>query len=166
MVFAGLTKLIRMAKYLNKNGNRGRMVEKKPESEEDMENLVYFTRRKIDGGSAFAYVYRQKCPKCGKALMGKPRGDKGEVKIRAKEYVCPECGHSVEKKAYEESLMANIIYECPKCKNKGEIQIPFKRKKVKGVDALKFSCEKCGQEILVTKKMKEVKGKKKEPEDF
>jgi len=141
------------------------MLEKKPESEEDMEKLVYFTKRRLDSGSVFAYVYRQKCPKCGKALMGKPReGEK--VKIRAKEYVCPSCNYSAEKKEYEESLKANIDYACPKCRYHGEIQIPYKRKKIKGVDALKFECEKCRAEILVTKKMKEVKGKKEVPEEF
>ena len=142
------------------------MLDKKPESDEDMDKLLYFTKRKTDIGSVFAYVYRQKCPKCGKALMGKPR-EGGKVKIRAKEYVCPSCGNSAEKKEYEESLKANIDYVCQKCKHHGEIQIPYKRKKIKGVDALKFACEKCGNEILVTKKMKEIKGKKKEaPEEF
>ena len=141
------------------------MLEKKPESDQDMDRLLYFTKRKSDNGSVFAYVYRQKCPKCGKSLMGKPRDEEGNVKIRAKEYVCPSCGNSIEKKEYEESLKANIDYVCPKCRHHGEIQIPYKRKKVKGVDALKFNCEKCGQEILVTKKMKEVKGKKEEIPD-
>ena len=130
------------------------MIEKKPESDADIERVIYYTQRRIGSGYASAWVYRQKCPKCNKGLMGKPR-DKGKVKIRAKEYVCPDCGNSVEKKEYEESLMANIEYVCPKCKYKGEIQIPFKRKKVQGMDALKFSCEKCGEVILITKKMKE-----------
>ncbi|MEM4336934.1 MAG: hypothetical protein QXG86_02935 [Candidatus Woesearchaeota archaeon] len=143
------------------------MLEKKPETEEDIEKLVYFTKRKIDAGSVFVYVYRQKCPKCKKSLMGKPKNEKGEVKIRAKEYVCDSCGYAVEKKKYEEELKTNIIYECPKCKYHGEIQIPFKRKKIKGVDALKFNCEKCGFEFIVTKKMKELKDNKKEiPEEF
>ena len=137
------------------------MLEKKPESDADIEKLIYYTQRKIgDYGHAVTWVYRQKCPKCGKGLMGKPRDEKtGKPKIRAKEYVCPDCGHSVEKKEYEESLTANIEYICPKCKNQGKIQIPYKRKKVQGMDALKFSCEKCGETILITKKMKEKGGK-------
>lgn len=137
------------------------MIEKKPESDSDLDRVLYYTQRKIGNGHATAWVYRQKCPKCKKGLMGKPRDSSGKVKIRAKEYVCPDCGNSVEKKEYEESLMANIEYVCPKCGNKGEIQIPFKRKKVQGMDALKFNCEKCGETILITKKMKE-KGEPKE----
>ena len=136
------------------------MLEKKPETDADIEKLIYYTRRKIGSGYAVAWVYRQKCPKCGKGLMGKPRDEKtGKAKIRAKEYVCPDCGNSVEKKEYEEGLTANIEYTCPKCKYEGKIQIPYKRKKVQGMDALKFSCEKCGETILVTKKMKEKGGK-------
>lgn len=130
------------------------MIEKKPESEADIERIIYHTRRKIGNGSATAWVYRQKCEKCKKGLMGKPRGEEGNVKIRAKEYVCPECGNTIEKKEYEESLNANIEYACPKCNHKGEMQIPYKRKKVQGMDSLVFNCEKCNEKILVTKKMK------------
>ena len=135
------------------------MLEKKPETDAEIEKLVYYTQRKIrPNGHAAAWVYRQKCPKCGKGLMGKPRDEKtGKVKIRSPDYICPDCGHAVEKKAYEESLTANVEYICPKCRYKGEIGIPFKRKKVQGMDALKFSCEKCGETILITKKMKEKK---------
>jgi len=137
------------------------MLEKKPETDADIDRVIYYTQRKIGNGRAAAWIYRQKCAKCKKGLMGKPRDSDGHVKIRAKEYVCPDCGYSVEKKEYEEGLAANIEYVCPKCGNKGEIQIPFKRKKVQGMDALKFSCGKCGETILVTKKMKE----KGEPKD-
>ena len=137
------------------------MLEKKPESDAEIEKLVYFTQRKISpNGHATAWVYRQKCPKCGKGLMGKPRDEKtGKVKIRAPEYVCPECGYSVEKKAYEESLTANIEYKCPKCRNEGELQIPYKRKTFQGVPSLLFECQKCGEKIAITKKMKEPKKK-------
>ena len=127
------------------------MTLKQPES---MEELVYFTKRSIGEGYAKTWVFKEKCPKCKKAFMGKPRGKDGKVKIRATEYVCPECEYTVPKKEYEESLTANISYTCPSCKFEGEIQIPFKRKKVKGVDSLVFNCEKCNEKILITKKMK------------
>lgn len=144
------------------------MAEKKPESEEDIEKLVYFTQRRIDGGYAVAWVYRQKCAKCNKGLMGKPRDDKtGKAKIRSPEYVCPECGNSVEKNEYEETLTANIEYKCPECGNESVIQIPYRRKSFQGVKALVFECEKCGEKIAITKKMKEPKKKKKGvPSDF
>ena len=124
---------------------------KKPES---MEECIYFTRRSIDNGEVTAWVFRKLCPKCGKGLMGKPRDKEGNVKIRAKEYVCPKCGYTVKKKEYEESLTANIEYTCPHCGHKGEIQVPFKRKKMAGVDTLRFQCQKCGKNIDITKKMK------------
>jgi len=143
------------------------MVEKKPETDADIEKLIYYTQRKIGRGKAVAWVYRQICGKCKKGLMGKPRDDKtGKAKIRSPEYVCPECGNSVEKKEYESSLMCNIEYSCPKCGNKGELQVPYKRKAFQGVPAIVFECEKCGEKIAVTKKMKELKKKKSAPEDF
>lgn len=134
---------------------------KEPES---MDELVYFTKRTINNGRVKAWVYREKCPKCQKALMGKPKDEKGKVKVRAKEYQCPECKHTVKKQAYEDTLTANIKYTCPHCSHSGETQVPFKRKKVKifdeeegrekNVDALQFQCEKCKQKINITKKMK------------
>ncbi len=132
---------------------------------ESMDECIYFTRRQLkDKGKAVAWVFREKCPQCGKAMMGKPKGPDGKVKIRAKEYTCPECGHTVEKGAYEDTLTANIQYTCPYCGNEGEHQMSFKRKKVKmfddeaqkdvTVDALKFQCSKCKKDLFVTKKMK------------
>ena len=131
------------------------MALKFPESTAE---CIYFTRRTIDAGKAMCWVFKEKCPKCGKALMGKPV-EKGKVKIRAKEYICPECKHTEEKVAYEEKLTASIAYTCPKCKHLGEIQIPFKRKSVDGVKALVFNCAKCSEKIAVTKKMKDLKKK-------
>lgn len=127
---------------------------KEPES---MEELVYFTRRDIGSGKVMAWVSRRSCPKCGKAPMGKPVGTDGHVKIRAKEYVCPSCGHTVEKQEYEESLTCEIKYTCPHCGNIGEIEVLFKRKKYQGIDAVVFNCEKCGKAIAITKKMKKEK---------
>ncbi len=123
---------------------------------ESMDELVYWTSRKIGNGYVKAWAYREDCPVCGKAKMGKPRDEKGNVKIRAKYYVCPECGHEIEKKEYEESLTAQIIYTCPNCSYKGETEIPFKRRKYKKVDALVFECQRCKEKIPITKKLKEV----------
>jgi len=125
---------------------------KKPES---MEEVVYFTRRAVDNGKIMAWAFKEMCPECGKALMGKPV-EKGKVKIRAKEYVCPECDHTVEKKEYEETLTLSVEYTCQHCGNNGEAQIPFKRKNYQGVKAFVFKCSKCGKDIPVTKKMKEI----------
>jgi len=130
------------------------------------EECVYFTNRPIDiKGKVKCWVYREKCPKCKKGLMGKPRDSKGKIKIRANEYVCPECGYKVEKQEYEDTLTASIKYTCPKCEYNGEIEIPFKRKKFQGVESLKFECQKCKNPILITKKMKEIKSKDKEDDE-
>ena len=126
------------------------------------EECVYFTNRSLgEKGEVMCWVFRKTCPKCNKTVMGKPKDKKGKVSIRAKEYVCPNCGYKEEKKQYEESLTASIRYACPKCSHKDETQLPFRRKKIEGVDALVFSCQKCQERILVTKKMKEV-GEKEE----
>jgi predicted RNA-binding Zn-ribbon protein involved in translation (DUF1610 family) len=95
--------------------------------------------------------------------MGKPVV-KGKVKIRATEYQCPECNYTVQKEEYEDTLSAEIMYDCPHCGFKGDIKIPFKRKKVQlfdeetqkktAAEALRFPCEKCKQNIDITKKMK------------
>jgi predicted RNA-binding Zn-ribbon protein involved in translation (DUF1610 family) len=140
------------------------MALKKPQS---VNECVYFTQRGLGAnqeGDAVVWVLRELCPKCKKTLMGKPKDKKGKTLIRAKEYVCPACGYTLEADAYGETLTANIEYTCPFCKYKGEIQIPFKRKKVqmfdeikmkkKMVESLRFQCEKCKKNIDVTKKMK------------
>ena len=134
------------------------MVLKQPES---MDECVYFTQRSIDDGkgSVKVWVFKQTCPKCGKAIMGKPRDKKGKVLTRAKECVCPSCGYSVEKQAYEDSLTANAEYKCPSCGSSGETHIPFKRKNIEGIPTLRFQCSKCKTHIDVTKKMKAKKSK-------
>lgn len=129
-----------------------------------MDECVYFTRRILmDTGKVMAWVFRQPCPKCRKAMMGKPVGDGGSVKIRAKEYVCPACKYTVEKVEYEETLTCNIMYTCPKCKNQGEATAPYKRRAWQGVPAIVFECGKCKEKLGVTKKLKE--GKKKSEVD-
>ncbi|GIU69860.1 MAG: hypothetical protein KatS3mg002_1096 [Candidatus Woesearchaeota archaeon] len=126
-----------------------------------MDECVYFTNRTIGEkltGSVRCWVFREKCPKCKKGMMGKPV-ENGKIKIRATEYVCPECNYSEDKKTYEEKLTANIDYVCPKCNYHGQLQIPFKRKVIMGVKTLRFNCEKCNETIDITKKMKEIKKK-------
>ncbi len=127
-----------------------------------MDDLIYWTNRSIDKGKVMVWVPRQSCPKCQKATMGKPVGEEGNVKIRAKEYVCPACKYTVEKIQYEESLTANALYTCPSCQYKGEYVGPFKRKNIEGVLTFRFPCGKCSKNIDVTKKMK---GKKKKSSD-
>jgi uncharacterized CHY-type Zn-finger protein len=129
------------------------MLLKEPQS---MDELVYFTRRDIGAGKARCWVFKEKCPKCKNAFMGKPVV-KGKVKVRAKEYVCPSCEYLVEKLAYEESLTANVHYVCPACSFSGYAQVSFKRKRIDGILALQVACEKCKGKINITKKMK-VKG--------
>ncbi|MGV8086442.1 MAG: hypothetical protein ACP5N1_02315 [Candidatus Woesearchaeota archaeon] len=139
-----------------------------------MDECVYFTNRNIGekfNGSARCWVFRQQCPKCKKAFMGKPVVD-GKAKIRALEYVCPNCKYTVPKQEYENTLTANVDYVCPICSFHGGISLPFIRKKVEGVSTLRFPCEKCKSPIDVTKKMKEIKKKDKKgkaavvPEDL
>ena len=81
------------------------------------------------------------------------------MKIRAKEYVCYECGYTVNKEEYEETLMACVDYTCPECKHKADTQILFKRKSISGVKTIRIKCEKCNANIDVTKKMKVPKKK-------
>ena len=139
------------------------MAYRKPES---MDECVYFTQRTLENadgeatGEIMTWVFREDCPKCGKSKMGKPRDSKGKVKIRAKEYVCSSCGHSLEKTAYEDSLIACAEYTCPYCNNKGEAEKPFKRKNINGVQTLRFECDSCHGNLDVTKKMKEKKSKR------
>ena len=82
-----------------------------------MEECIYFTNRNINSGKVKAWVFKEKCPKCGLGLMGKPV-EKGKVKIRATEYVCPECGYKEEKTEHEESLTLEAKYKCPKCSSR------------------------------------------------
>jgi len=131
-----------------------------------MEECVYFTNRAIGekfNGSVRCWVFRQQCPKCKKAFMGKPVVD-GKAKIRALEYVCPACKYTVEKQAYEDTLIANVDYVCPACQFHGGKVLPFIRKKVERVLTLRFPCEKCAGPIDVTKKMKQIKKKVKKGE--
>ena len=125
-----------------------------------MDECFYFSNRTLEEGKgkAIAWVLKADCPKCGKAKMGKPV-DKGKVKIRAKEYVCPECNYTVPKEEYEPTLTVNVQYTCPYCGKSGEATTPYKRKSFKGVQAYVFECNDCGEKIGITKKMKVPKKK-------
>lgn len=125
-----------------------------------MEECLYFTNRSLDKGSIIAWVYKKVCPKCKKAKMGKPV-EKGKIKMRATEYVCPNCGYSEEKKAHEESLMLEAQYACPKCGREGESTAEYKHKSFQGIPAFIITCQHCSEKIALTKKMKKLKGKKK-----
>ena len=132
--------------------------------------LFYYTDRDIDKGWVRAWVFKLKCPKCG-TPMQKPRNKQGKPIKKADYYECPKCGFKMSSKDYESKLVTNIQYKCPYCGHEGETQIPFRRKRVsykvfdemkgkdvrKSVEALVFKCEKCGKEIYITKKLKEIK---------
>jgi len=133
------------------------MAIKEPES---MDECVYFTRRTLkNDGRLMAWACKTDCPKCGKAKMGKPV-EKGKVKIRAKEYRCPECGFTESKEEHEPKLTVEVLYTCPHCGEEGEATTEYKRKSFDGVPAYVFVCEKCGEKIGITKKMKKTKKEK------
>ena len=138
------------------------MTLKQPAS---IEECVYFTNRLLGKGKIKAWVFKSLCDKCNKGMTSKPKNEKtGKASIRAKEYICPECGNKVDEDSYERTLTINIQYMCPHCLHEGELTAPFKRKKVqvfyeeeqkkKTVDAVTFQCEKCKKSINITKKMK------------
>ena len=130
---------------------------KQPES---MDELVYFTRRTMPPkGRIMAWAHKKECPKCKKALMGKPV-DKGKIKIRATKYECPECGYAEEKKEHENQLQVCVDYTCPFCEHKGQTNTEYKRKTWQGVKAYVFVCEGCKEKVGITKKMKAPKKKK------
>jgi len=131
------------------------MTLKMPDS---MEECIYFTNRSIGNGNLIAWVYRKKCPKCKKAQMGKPV-EKGKVKTRADKYVCPECSYTEEKIEHEESLNLEAQYTCPACGKDGESTGKYKRKNFQGVQSYVVECQHCNAQILITKKLKEIKKK-------
>ena len=128
---------------------------------ETMDGCLYFTNRVLDPqGNLLAWVHKEECSACHKAKMGKPVV-KGKVKIRAKEYECPECGHTEEKTEHEESCTLHAVYTCPACGKDGEGSTPYKRKSYKGVQAFLIECQHCQEKIPITKKLKAIKKKKK-----
>ncbi|HLD00140.1 MAG TPA: hypothetical protein VJC39_00170 [Candidatus Nanoarchaeia archaeon] len=128
------------------------MLLKQPQS---MDECLYFSNRSIDNGQVKAWVYRKLCPKCKKAKMGKPV-EKGKVKIRANDYVCPACGYEEDKTAHENSLTMEAVYTCPRCGKDGEGTTPYQRKKYQGIQSYLIVCQHCQEKIPVTKKLKGV----------
>ena len=127
-----------------------------------MDECLYFTNRLLDNGQLLAWVYRKDCPKCKATKMGKPVDAKtGKVKSRSTEYVCSECGFTEQKNEHEESLTLEAKYTCPNCGKEGESTAPYKRKKYLGVDSYVVECQHCKEIIPLTKKLKEIKKKKK-----
>ncbi|NTV24353.1 MAG: hypothetical protein HGA85_08370 [Nanoarchaeota archaeon] len=126
---------------------------------DSMDEVVYWTNRNIDSGKVIAWARRTACPACKKGMMAKP-SEKGKIKIRASYYICTECSHKIDKAEYEDTLTAEIIYTCPHCGFSGETSVPYKKKKTQGVEAVIFSCDKCKEKVLITKKMAEPKKKK------
>jgi len=124
-----------------------------------MEECIYFTNRSVGEGNLIAWVYRKTCPKCKKVKMGKPVV-KGKVKTRADYYECPNCKFQEPKQEHEESLQLEAQYTCPKCGKAGESTGQYKRKSFQGVQSYIVSCQHCGEQIPITKKLKEIKGKK------
>ena len=129
------------------------------------DEYVYFTNRSInEKGKVKAWVFRKICPQCKESVMGKPKDESGKVKIRATEFICYKCGYKENEEEYEKDLICNIIYTCPYCSYEGEIQVPFKRKKVRilneetmkktNVEVIRFQCQNCKKDIDITKKMK------------
>lgn len=123
---------------------------------QSMDECIYFSNRSINDKLVTAWVYRKDCPKCKKAKMGKPV-EKGKVKIRADEYVCPSCGYRENKTEHEESLELQAKYTCPHCGKEGESVTQYKRKNYKGVQSFVVACQHCGEAIPLTKKLKGIK---------
>lgn len=127
----------------------------------NVSECLYFTNRTSGTGKIKAWVFKGLCLKCkGKMQAVKPES----ALAKPKEYACESCGNKVKTKEYEESLPINIKYTCPKCNNSAELQVPYKRKKIKIFDeedkkektaeAVQFECSKCKERMNITKKLK------------
>ena len=128
-----------------------------------MDELVYFSRRTLEPkGRAVAWAHKKPCSECKNGLMGKPV-EKGKVKVRATEYVCPSCGYSEQKAAHEKGLVVCVEYDCPRCDHHAISTAPYVMKTYQGVKARVVACDACGEKIAITKKMKEPKKGKKAP---
>lgn len=92
--------------------------------------------------------------------MGKPV-DKGSIKIRAKEYVCPNCKYTEGKEEHESTLKLEVQYTCPTCGKEGYSTGEYQRKSYHGVPSYLVACVHCKATIPLTKKLKNPKKKKK-----
>lgn len=123
-----------------------------------MEECLYFTNRTLgESGRAMAWVYRPECPACKKGRIGKPIKKNGKPDKKADYFECPECKHQISNAEAEEILKVEVKYKCPHCGNEGETTTEYKRKSFQGVPAYVFTCDKCGEKIGLTKKMKNTK---------
>ena len=129
-----------------------------------MDECVYFTNRTFDAGRAMAWVFRKQCPQCKNGIMGKPLKKNGKVDKKAEHYVCYSCNYTETNEQVENNLTLNVEYKCPHCGNEGETTTEYMRKTFFGVKAYVFNCQKCGQKIGITQKLKEPKKKVKEEE--
>lgn len=127
---------------------------------ESMDECLYFTNRAVDNGKIIAWALRKSCPKCGKGPMGKPIKNNGKVDKKADYYECPSCKYAENEEKIAEGMNLNVIYKCPKCSFDGEITTEYKRKSYFGVKAYVFTCQKCGEKLGITQKLKEPKKKK------
>lgn len=126
----------------------------------NVSDCLYFTNRTIGTGKIKAWVFKGICSCNGKMVAVKP----ASALAKPKEYVCESCGKKVSTKEYEEALPINVKYTCPKCGNLSELQVPYKRKKIKifdeedqkerTADAVQFECGKCKEKLNITKKLK------------
>lgn len=91
--------------------------------------------------------------------MGKPVDEKGNVKIRAREYKCPACGFTESKESHEKKITLEVAYTCPHCGKSGETTTEYSRKNFEGAPAYVFECKDCSKEIGISKKMKSTKKK-------
>ena len=132
------------------------MALKKPSS---MDECIYFTNRIIDNGKIMAWVFKKECPKCKKGVMGKPLKKGNKIDKKADHYVCYSCGYTEGNEQMENSLVLNVEYKCPHCGHEGEATTEYQRKSFYGVKAYIFSCQKCGQKMGITQKLKEPKKK-------
>lgn len=133
------------------------MALKEPES---MDDLFYFTRRKLENdGWIRAWVYKPDSPK-GKGKLSKPiNPSTGRPKVRSSVYV-DEAGNEFPCKEIDKDLILEIKYKSPYTGKEGETTIPYKRKTYMGVPAFVFEDQE-GNKIAITKKMKQPKKKKK-----
>ena len=126
---------------------------RKPES---MDECVYFTRRSIDNGKIMAWVFKKQCSKCGSGFMVKPPNKSGNPDKKSPIYVCNKCGHEEDNTTVESDLVVNVEYTCPHCLHEGQTTTEYKRKKIKGILSYVFECEKCKEQISISKKLKGV----------
>lgn len=126
---------------------------------DSMDDCLYFTRRTMDNGKIMAWVERITCPKCEKGKIGKPLKKDGKPLRKAEFYECPECKYQEPNQEHEEKLKMSVIYTCPHCSSQGDTSTEYNLKPFKGVKAYIFTCQKCGEKIPITKKMKKIKKK-------